>query len=80
MEDRMTLTIASAKPRRSGRKRLEDLFGRDWRVGYLFVLPMVLTALVVAFDRLVRQRRATPPRGEPPRGGHHPGRGPHNKH
>ena len=26
------------------------------------------------------QGRREPPRGEPPRGGHHPGRGPHNKH
>lgn len=26
------------------------------------------------------QGRREPPRSEPPRGGHHPGRGPHNKH
>ncbi len=50
MEDRMTLTIASAKPRRqSGKKRLENLFGRDWRVGYLFVLPMVLIMALLIF-------------------------------
>lgn len=38
-------------------------FRRGWTHGppAMLLLPVVLTALVVAFDRLVRQRRAAPP-------------------
>lgn len=49
MEDRMTLTIGSARPRTTHKKRLEYLFGRDWQVGYLFVLPMVLIMALLIF-------------------------------
>jgi multiple sugar transport system permease protein len=49
MEDRMTMAISSARPRRTGKKRLESLFGRDWQVGYLFVLPMVLIMGLLIF-------------------------------
>ena len=50
MEDRMTLAGGLARPRNStGKKRLEMLFGRDWKVGYLFVLPMVLIMALLIF-------------------------------
>lgn len=49
MEDRMSLATAIIKPRRPHAKRLEQLFGRDWRVGYLFVLPMVLIMAFLIF-------------------------------
>ena len=49
MEERMTLTLAAARPRSSRKKRLEALFGRDWKVGYLFVLPMVLIMALLIF-------------------------------
>ncbi|WP_137151892.1 ABC transporter permease subunit [Devosia sp. FKR38] len=49
MEDRMSLATAIIKPRRRHAKRLEQLFGRDWRVGYLFVLPMVLIMAFLIF-------------------------------
>ena len=49
MEDRMSLAAASAPPRHSRKKRLENLFGRDWQVGYLFVLPMVLIMGLLIF-------------------------------
>jgi multiple sugar transport system permease protein len=43
MDDRMTLAVRPARPRiNTASKRLEQMFGRDWKVGYLFVLPMVL--------------------------------------
>jgi multiple sugar transport system permease protein len=45
----MTLTIGSARPRTTHKKRLEYLFGRDWQVGYLFVLPMVLIMALLIF-------------------------------
>ncbi|MHA6297058.1 ABC transporter permease [Devosia sp. CAU 1758] len=49
MEDRMSLTAASAQPRYTRKKRLENLFGRDWRVGYMFVLPLVLIMGLLIF-------------------------------
>ena len=49
MEDRMTLATASVRPRSTRKKRLENLFGRDWKVGYLFVLPMVLIMALLIF-------------------------------
>jgi len=44
-------------------------FRRGWTHGppAMLVLPLVLTALVVAFDRLVRQRRPVPPPAVVPR-------------
>ncbi len=49
MEDRMTLTAAAATPRKSRRKYLENLLGPDWKVGQLFVLPMVLIMVLLIF-------------------------------
>jgi multiple sugar transport system permease protein len=49
MEDRMTLTLGAARPQPTRKKRLEALFGRDWKVGYLFVLPMVLIMALLIF-------------------------------
>ena len=49
MEDRMTLTAATATPRKSRKKYLESLFGPDWKVGQLFVLPMVLIMVLLIF-------------------------------
>ncbi|QQR35956.1 ABC transporter permease subunit [Devosia oryziradicis] len=49
MEDRMTLTLGAARPQPSRKKRLEALFGRDWKVGYLFVLPLVLIMALLIF-------------------------------
>lgn len=43
-----TLTIGRRKVRTHGR-RLETLMGRDWKVGYLFVLPMVLIMALLIF-------------------------------
>ncbi|WP_332700716.1 carbohydrate ABC transporter permease, partial [Devosia sp.] len=45
----MTLTVGLAQPRTTRKKRLENLFGRDWKVGYLFVLPMVLIMGLLIF-------------------------------
>lgn len=49
MDDRMTLTMGSAQPPATRQKRFENLFGRDWKVGYLFVLPMVLIMALLIF-------------------------------
>lgn len=50
MDERMTLAAGIARPKRSvAKKRLEALFGRDWKVGYLFVLPMVLIMALLIF-------------------------------
>jgi multiple sugar transport system permease protein len=49
MEERMTLALGAARPRSTRKKRLEALFGRDWKVGYLFVLPMVLIMALLIF-------------------------------
>ena len=50
MEDRMTLALETAQVRPVTRKKLfEGLFGRDWKVGYLFVLPMVLVMALLIF-------------------------------
>ena len=50
MEDRMTLALGTTQARRVTRKKfLENLFGRDWKVGYLFVLPMVLVMALLIF-------------------------------
>jgi multiple sugar transport system permease protein len=49
MEDRMTLTTGLVRTRPSAKRRLETLFGRDWKVGYLFVLPMVLIMALLIF-------------------------------
>lgn len=49
---------------------LAVFFRRGWTHGpvAMVVLPVALTALVVAFDRLVRQRRPSPPPPVVPRG------------
>lgn len=49
MEDRMTLSVAGAPPRKSRKKYLENLLGPDWKVGQLFVLPMVLIMVLLIF-------------------------------
>lgn len=49
MEQPMTLTTGSVRPGIALKKRLENLFGRDWKVGYLFVLPMVLIMALLIF-------------------------------
>ena len=49
MEDRMTWTAGAARPRASRKKYLERLFGPDWKVGQLFVLPMVLIMVLLIF-------------------------------
>jgi multiple sugar transport system permease protein len=49
MEDRMTWTARAARPRASRKKYLERLFGPDWKVGQLFVLPMVLIMVLLIF-------------------------------
>lgn len=49
MEDRMSLAVGAATPRTSRKKHFEHLFGRDWKVGYLFVLPMVLIMALLIF-------------------------------
>lgn len=50
MEDRMTLALGNTPARPVTRKKLlENLFGRDWNVGYLFVLPMVLVMALLIF-------------------------------
>ncbi len=50
MEDRMTLALGTTQARHVTRKKfLENLFGRDWKVGYLFVLPMVLVMALLIF-------------------------------
>ena len=49
MEDRMTWTAGAAQPRASRKKYLERLFGPDWKVGQLFVLPMVLIMVLLIF-------------------------------
>lgn len=50
MEDRMTLALGATPARPVTRKKLlENLFGRDWNVGYLFVLPMVLVMALLIF-------------------------------
>ena len=50
MEDRMTLALGTTQARHVTRKNfLENLFGRDWKVGYLFVLPMVLVMALLIF-------------------------------
>ena len=49
MDDRMSLPMASARRQPSFKKRLENLFGTDWKVGYLFVLPMVLIMALLIF-------------------------------
>ena len=49
MEDRMTLTVAAPPSRKSRKKYLENLFGPDWKVGQLFVLPMVLIMVLLIF-------------------------------
>ncbi|UXN73230.1 hypothetical protein N8D56_20120 [Devosia sp. A8/3-2] len=45
----MTLTAGPAPRKPTGKKRLEHIFGRDWKVGYLFVLPMVLIMALLIF-------------------------------
>lgn len=49
MEDRMSLAVGAAKPRSPLKKHFETIFGRDWKVGYLFVLPMVLIMALLIF-------------------------------
>src|SRR5690606_38217939 len=49
MEDRMTLAGSVERPRVSLKKRLEGMFGPDWKVGQLFVLPMVLIMALLIF-------------------------------
>ena len=50
MDDRMSLALGTAQARPATRKKLlENLFGRDWKVGYLFVLPMVLVMALLIF-------------------------------
>ncbi|NMA99585.1 MAG: sugar ABC transporter permease, partial [Phyllobacteriaceae bacterium] len=49
MDDRMSLTMEPPVRQPSARKRLENLFGSDWQVGYLFVLPMVLIMGLLIF-------------------------------
>jgi multiple sugar transport system permease protein len=49
MEDRLTWTAGAARPRASRKKYLERLFGPDWKVGQLFVLPMVLIMVLLIF-------------------------------
>ncbi len=49
MDERMSLTMAPAARQISAKKRLENLFGSDWKVGYLFVLPMVLIMGLLIF-------------------------------
>lgn len=49
MEDRMSLAVGAATPRTARKKHFEHLFGRDWKVGYLFVLPMVLIMALLIF-------------------------------
>lgn len=49
MEDRMTLATGPAKQRTSRKKYFERLFGADWKVGQLFVLPMVLIMALLIF-------------------------------
>src|SRR5690606_12226569 len=49
MDDRMSLTMAPVSRSPGLRKRLETALGSDWRVGYLFVLPMVLIMTLLIF-------------------------------
>jgi multiple sugar transport system permease protein len=49
MEDRLTWTAGAARPRASRKKYLERLLGPDWKVGQLFVLPMVLIMVLLIF-------------------------------
>lgn len=49
MDDRMTLAAGSPRRHVSGKKRFQNLFGPDWKVGYLFVLPMVLIMALLIF-------------------------------
>jgi multiple sugar transport system permease protein len=49
MDDQMTLAAGYAPSRPSRKKRFENLFGRDWKVAYLFVLPMVLVMALLIF-------------------------------
>jgi multiple sugar transport system permease protein len=49
MEDRLTWTAGAARPRASRKKYLERLLGPDWKVGQLFVLPMVLIMILLIF-------------------------------
>jgi len=49
MDDRMSLTMAPPARQISAKKRLENFFGSDWQVGYLFVLPMVLIMGLLIF-------------------------------
>ena len=50
MDDRISLTMAPASTRGpSLRKRLDTILGNDWKVGYLFVLPMVLIMALLIF-------------------------------
>jgi multiple sugar transport system permease protein len=49
MEDRLTWTAGAARPRASRKKYFERLLGPDWKVGQLFVLPMVLIMVLLIF-------------------------------
>lgn len=49
MDDRMSLTMQSAPRQPSLKKRLENIFGTDWKVGYLFVMPMVIIMGLLIF-------------------------------
>lgn len=49
MEDRMTLAVGATKQRPSRKNYFERLFGPDWKVGQLFVLPMVLIMALLIF-------------------------------
>ncbi len=49
MEDRMTMDRTGARPAANRGKWFETMFGRDWQVGYLFVLPMVLIMALLIF-------------------------------
>lgn len=49
MDDRMTLSTPMVQRQPSRKKHLENVLGRDWKVGYLFVLPLVLIMALLIF-------------------------------
>jgi multiple sugar transport system permease protein len=49
MEDHMNMTLAPRARGVSLRKRLDAALGSDWKVGYLFVLPMALIMALLIF-------------------------------
>lgn len=49
MDDRMSLTTQLPRPKLTSKKQFEGLLGRDWKVGYAFILPLVIIMALLIF-------------------------------